>query len=155
MNTNQDIGMIGSWCVFRKPDTAYQYNYTTPETHEDIVKEMHVRNVFIHPTVLFRAELLHTVGYYPVKYQHVEDYAYFWQIIKHTRAAVLNQFLVTCEINESGISIKNRNTQLQGRYNVVSEFGTLPYRKLLGLMKLKALMLVPYKALLLLKRIKV
>lgn len=152
LEANTAIGFIGSWCTFETPDASLQYVYTTPKTHAEIVKEMHFRNVFIHPTVMFRAELIRTVGYYPENYPHVEDYAFFWRILERTQTAILDEFLVTCEINSKGISIQNRKKQLKGRYKVVSDFGSIPYRKLMGLIRLKALMVLPYSLILLLKK---
>ncbi|MEW6108496.1 MAG: glycosyltransferase [Nitrospirota bacterium] len=151
LDANPSIGFIGSWCIFQTPDATFRYKYTTPKGQDEIVKEMHNRNVFIHPTVMFRAELIKAVGYYPVDYPHVEDYAYFWRMVKRTKTAILDELLVTCEINVKGISIKNRKKQLEGRYKVVSEFGSVLHLKLLGLARLKALMLMPYSLILLLK----
>ncbi|RDV16443.1 glycosyltransferase [Pontibacter diazotrophicus] len=151
LNANPAIGFIGSWCTFQTPNATLQYGYSTPTAHSKIIREMHYRNVFIHPTVMFRVELIKTLGYYPTNYPHVEDYAYFWRMVKRTKTAILDDFLVTCEINVKGISIKNRKKQLKGRYNVVSEFGSIPHLKLLGMAKLRAMMLVPYYLILLLK----
>ncbi|HEY0068079.1 MAG TPA: glycosyltransferase [Flavisolibacter sp.] len=150
LDGHPDVGLVGSWCIFRQPSSGLSYNYTTPTGHEDIMKAMHFRNVFIHPTVMFRTSLLNRTGFYPAGYPHVEDYVLFWKMALESRTAILDQFLVTCEINPSGISISNRNAQLQGRYRVVSSFGRGVMR-IAGMMKMRLLMMIPYRMILKLK----
>jgi glycosyltransferase involved in cell wall biosynthesis len=147
LDGHSDVGLVSSWCTFRQPSSGLAYGYTTPTTHEEIIGAMHFRNVFIHPAVMFRTSLLGRTGLYPADYPHVEDYVLFWKMALESRTAILDQFLVTCEINPSGISISNRKAQLQGRYRVVSAFGRgLP--RLAGMMKMKLLMILPYRMIL-------
>lgn len=143
LDAHPDVGLIGSWCIFRQPLSGLSYSYTTPTNHEEIMKAMHFRNIFIHPTVLFRSSLLNTTGLYPEDHPHVEDYALFWKMALQCRTTILDKYLVTCEINPSGISISNRKAQLQGRYRAVSLFGRGLLR-LTGMMKMKLLMMIPY-----------
>lgn len=143
LDEHPEVGLVGSWCIFRQPSSGLSYSYTTPATHKEIVNALHFRNVFIHPTVMFRTSLLRHTGLYPTGYPHVEDYVLFWKMALHSRTAILDQFLVTCEINASGISISNRKAQLQGRYRVVSHFGRGLLR-ILGMMKMKLMMMLPY-----------
>ena len=80
---------------------------------------MHFRNVFIHPTVMFRRHMLDSAGFYPEGYTYAEDYAFFWKLIKLKKGFVVNKFLVTCELNMEGISSKNRGKQLAARWEKV------------------------------------
>lgn len=152
--THSKIGLVGTWCTFKDPISNFSYTYNTPVTHDKILKEMHYRNVFIHPTVMFRADMVNKVGCYPENYPHVEDYAFFWRIVKRVKTAVIPEVLVVCEINEKGISHKNRAEQLRGRYNVVSEFGVSLQDSVLGLLKLKLLMVLPHNFILKIKDLK-
>jgi glycosyltransferase involved in cell wall biosynthesis len=151
LNQNPHVGLLGSWCVFQNPFTGFQYTYYTPTQHKAILTEMHSRNVFIHPTVMFRTNLLEVVGLYPTDFPYVEDYALFFKMLHKTKGAILNDVLVTCEINTKGISITNRQNQLKGRQKVVVEFGSGAFRKFLGICKLYALRVIPYKIILQLK----
>ena len=108
MHNHPDVGLLGSWCVFEERTKSFQYQYKTPTSHSQIKRAMHFRNAFIHPTVIFETGLLKKVGYYPTKFDHAEDYALFYQLIKITRSCILNEFLVTCEINNKGISQKKQ-----------------------------------------------
>jgi glycosyltransferase involved in cell wall biosynthesis len=122
LNNNPAIGLLGSWCVFANKNRSMVFEYVTPVDHQAIIKAMHFRNVFIHPTVMFRLSLLQQTGYYPEKFEFVEDFALFWKMIKLEQSLIISKCLVTCEINPSGISMKNRVKQLKGRWKVVRKF---------------------------------
>ncbi|WP_158607206.1 glycosyltransferase [Pontibacter oryzae] len=151
LQANPSIGLVGSWCTFQSKDKSVSYLYTTPTYHSEISRAMHYRNVFIHPTVMFRANLLKVTGYYPQNYDYVEDYALFWDMLKNSDTQIISKPLVICEINPAGISMSNRRGQLLGRIRVVSQYGTRWSHKMLGTLKLWMLMLLPYKFLIKLK----
>jgi glycosyltransferase involved in cell wall biosynthesis len=154
MDAHPAVGLLGTWCTFSTPDGTVSYRYTTPLQHEAIEKELHLRNVFIHPTVMLRTALLQTTGFYPYDYPHAEDYALFWALIKVSRGAILDRFLVTCEISPRGLSLGNRQAQLKSRWGVVRHFGNNQTMKLLGFIKTKLFLFVPQRLILWLKKAK-
>src|SRR5688572_12715931 len=111
MDAHPGIGLSGSWCQFEDKKTLEKYSYKTPAQHDDIVRAMHFRNIFIHPTVMFRTSLLKEAGYYPLDFEYAEDYAFFWKLIKKTHSFIIDKFLVICEINKDGLSYKNKGKQ--------------------------------------------
>jgi glycosyltransferase involved in cell wall biosynthesis len=143
LDEHPDVGLLGSWCVFENKKKSLKYYYKTPTDHNAIIRDMHLRNILIHPTVMFRRTLLETAGNYPYDFIHAEDYAFFWQLIKLSHCSILNEFLVTCEINNEGISLKNRQKQLLSRIKVIRRFGTNPFLKTIGIIKAAILLLVP------------
>jgi len=143
MEEHPETGLLGSWCRFEEKDGSGGYSYKTPVEHKDIARAMYSRNVFIHPTVMFRTDLLKKTGLYPSKYKYVEDYALFWKMIKCEQSSILDKFLVTCEINPAGLSMKNKKKQLSGRWKVVRDFGTDRFLKLLAFLRLKILTVMP------------
>ncbi|GGK78126.1 glycosyltransferase [Rufibacter glacialis] len=151
LDQNPEVGLLGTWCKFLDPQSGFSYLYTTPTQHEAILIEMHFRNVFIHPTVMFRAQLLKKTGFYPLNFHLVEDYALFFVMLHQTKGAVLDKVLVTCEINPKGLSISNRRTQLIGRDRVVNEFGIGTIYKWLAKAKLLILRGLPYQFVLFVK----
>lgn len=151
LNGHPQVGLLGTWCRFATEDESFSYNYTTPLTHEAIKKEMHRRNVFIHPTVMFRTALVATGERYPFSFPHAEDYGFFWRLLQLTEGAVLAQYLVTCAIVQRGLSARNRQKQLQSRKRVVRAFGQKGWPTWQGLAKLNLLMLVPKAVVLQLK----
>jgi len=148
------VGLLGTWCRFEEAGGNLAYNYTTPTENEAIKKAMHTRNVFIHPTVMFRTGLVKGGERYPYHYPHAEDYAFFWRLLQLAEGAILPQVLVTCAITRGGISYKNRRAQLQSRKKVVQAFGRRGWINKVGLIKLNLLMLIPNGVLLRLKGLK-
>jgi hypothetical protein len=148
-----DTTLLGSWCVFENKKNGFKYRYKTPVYHTQIEKAMHFRNVFIHPTVIFKTSLLKKTGYYPENFSHAEDYAFFWKLIRQGPSHILDEFLVTCEINAEGISLKNRQKQLAGRTKVVAEFGTNFFFRITGLFRIKVLHILPKQLVLRLKKL--
>ena len=153
MNRHPDIGILGSWCIFREAASGISYTYKTPTEHKDIYKEMPRRNVFIHPTVMFRRDILKISGLYPEGYPFVEDYALFWRMLTTSKGAVLPEYLVTCAVNKEGISLSNRRKQLIGRKKVVNQFAERNFGRLIGLIKINILMILPKPLLLRVKNL--
>lgn len=151
LNTHPETGLLGSWCFFQQKESLKFYKYITPLEHEAIWKAMHIRNVFIHPTAIFRMELLGGTGLYPYNYPYAEDYALFWLMLKKTRVAILNEFLVTCSVDAKGISAANRKIQLQSCQQIISAFGENGWLKFLGLLHTKVRQWLPQKLILQLK----
>jgi glycosyltransferase involved in cell wall biosynthesis len=143
MRSHTDVGLLGSWCVFADRTNSFQYQYKTPTRHSRIKRAMHFRNVFIHPTVIFETGLLKKVGNYPTSFAHAEDYAFFYQLIEITHSHILDEFLMTCEINDKGISLKNRQRQLASRARIIMKYGTNPLLKVVGVLRIYALRLLP------------
>ncbi len=144
LQSNNDIDLIGSWCYFKSNKTGLAYKYITPTKHGEIRRSMNFRNVFIHPTVMWRVSASKQLKY-PEHYQYAEDYGLFYEIIGETKSAIINQYLVTCEINETGISIKNRSIQLKSRLKVISFYSKNELLSFLGGIKLRLMMIIPYQ----------
>ena len=143
LDDHPETGLVGSWCKFEEKETSLKYSYTTPTDHKAIIKAMYFRNVFIHPTVMFRSSLLKKVGYYPMGFEYAEDYAFFWKLILVSQSFILDKFLVICEINRRGLSFKNRSKQLTARWKVIDNFSNSLPLKIAAFIKLKLLHILP------------
>jgi len=154
MDKHPETGLLGTWCLFENKKLFFRYYYKTPLDHERIKKAMHFRNVFIHPTVVFKTSLVKKAGNYPYDFAYAEDYAFFWELIKSSPAHILGEFLVRSEINNKGISFKNRQKQLASRARVVAKYGTNPFLRIVGMLRIKALRLIPKQLALRLKTIR-
>jgi glycosyltransferase involved in cell wall biosynthesis len=144
LDQHPDIFLLGTWCRFTNPETGKGYDYTTKINHADIVKEMHLKCSFIHPTVMFKREVLNEIGFYP-EYPYTEDYAFFWKIAKRFKTAILPELLVTVTTSENNISSKNYSQQLRYRKKIVSEFGNSLTLKFYSLSLLNFKILLPKK----------
>lgn len=152
MDAHPGVSLLGSWCIFKNYQTGESYRYMTPTEYGEIIKEMHFRNVFIHPTVMWRTNAIRNIGVYPEDFPHAEDYGFFYEIISKEEAAVLPALLVICEINPRGISLNFRREQLRSRIKVVKKYGNSAILRLLGVLKLWILLAIPYRMILEIKK---
>ncbi|MES1215762.1 MAG: glycosyltransferase [Bacteroidota bacterium] len=153
LSVNPDIALLGCWCYFQEPGKNFKIKYKSPALHKQIKRTMYFRNAFIHPTVIFRFDIVEKLGFYPSEYPYAEDYALFWKIINSAQTAILPLYLVVCELNGSGISFTNRIKQLQSRLVVVKNFGHTFVLKILGIFKIEILKKVPYSFIVFVKKL--
>lgn len=152
LDHNPDIDLVGSWCYFKNPQSGEAFKYITPTIHKFIKRSMNFRNVFIHPTVMWRVAAFNKLMY-PEQYPYAEDYGLFYDMITKVKSAVINQFLVTCELNNTGISASKRSVQLKSRLKVITDYGKNNFFYILGAIKLFFLMMFPYQFILFIKKI--
>lgn len=151
LENNSDIHLVGSWCYFKNSQSGIAYKYITPTLDKYIKRSMNFRNVFIHPTVMWRVSAFNKLMY-PEKYPYAEDYGLFYDMITKVKSAIINQFLVTCELNDGGISVSKRSVQLKSRLKVITDYGTNNFLYFFGVIKLFVLMVFPYQIVLLIKK---
>ena len=152
LTKHADVDLLGSWARFEDFSTGFSYPYRTPRDLDKIVVGMHFRNLFIHPTVMWRATVQDKVPAYPADLPHAEDYGFFCEILRYGgRAAILPEELVTCRIDPRGLSLRHRRRQLKSRIKTVLRYRTNKLLGLLGALKLGLLLLIPYRIVLLLK----
>ncbi|HEX9510842.1 MAG TPA: glycosyltransferase [Puia sp.] len=152
LERHPDIDLVGSWCLFKDFSSGSSYRYITPTEHKKITRGMHFRNLFIHPTVMWRASVAGKTGIYPENFPHAEDYGFFYEILNSGKGAIIPEDLVTCEINPKGISLYFRKEQLKSRARVVKQYGKNKVFSLMGVLKLKFLMVIPYEWILQIKK---
>lgn len=152
MRQHPETDLVGSWCIFRDFVSGESFQYRTPTVHEQIRKSMHFRNVFIHPTVMWRFDPEKPL-LYPENFPHAEDYGLFNEILINGKSAVIPDFLVTCALDRKGISLANRQEQLRSRKNVIRHYGNSKFLTRAGIIKLWALQAIPYSFLLCIKRL--
>lgn len=144
LEQHPETDLVGTWCVFKNHATGSSYRFSSPAGHKRIMRQMYFRNVFIHPTVMWRAFVMHNATEYPDSFPHAEDYAFFYEILNRGRGAVIPKKLVTCEINHAGISIQHRKMQLKSRMQVVKRYGRNKMLVAAGIARLRLLMIIPY-----------
>ena len=153
LSVNTDISLIGSICLFREKNGERSFVYSAKEYHKDIVREMHLKCSFIHPTTIYRNCILQHTNLYPYNYPHAEDYAFFFELVRNFKSHILQDILLEYEIDTEGISVKNRQLQIKSKINIIKSFGFIKSLIYIGLIKHYFLALLPYKFIALLKRI--
>ncbi len=135
--------LSGSWCRFVRSGNQESFIYKAAEKHEAILQEMHYQCSFIHPGVMFKKEVLSTVGLYPNLYPHAEDYAFFWLILKKHKGEILPEVLTDVYFHNKNISSKNYRSQLTSRINIIKAFGTSYFHKNLGILLVQLRLVLP------------
>lgn len=153
LSVNTYMGLLGSLCLFSDRKKNIQFRYTAKQNHQDILREMHWKCSFIHPTVIFRNSALKETNLYPYNFPYAEDYALFFELAKKHETHIQQEFLVESELTTSGISVKKRQEQIQSKIRIIKSFGVSKSLICIGLIKQYLLALLPYKFITWVKRI--
>jgi len=105
----------------------------------------------MHPSVVFRSEVVTEVGNYPTNRKSSEDYAFFFKIIKRYKAENYPEILLDYIMSENSISNQKRTEQVYNRIRVLIDnfyFGLVP---IFGIIRNLILLIVPVKAITFLK----
>ncbi|RAV29408.1 glycosyltransferase [Sinomicrobium soli] len=151
LQKNKDIGIVGSFVRFLDMNNKFVYNLELPVNNESIQKKMFLNSMFIHPTIMFRREVLDKVREYPVNYKAAEDYAFFFEVLKYYKGANIPEYLVFCEINPYGLSIRKRKEQVKNRIKLIIRNFRFRWYAVYGLIRNIIICLVPYRIVLFVK----
>jgi len=135
LDQNADVYLLGTWGNIVDENLNHLYFLEHPATYEKIQKKMYFNSCFIHPSVVFRKEILQTVGYYPENRKSAEDYAFFFQIMKKHKVENLPEVLLNYVVSENSISTLKRKEQIKNRIKIIQDhfyFGIYP---ILGLLR--------------------
>jgi len=119
LEQNSDVYLVGSWAKVIYENSGEQYILKRPIDWESIRKGMFINNMFVHPTVMFRKELIEEIGIYPTNYKYAEDYAYFFKIVQRYKCENIPYPLVEYYINSNSISLRFYRTQLKSRIKII------------------------------------
>lgn len=151
-NKNLDIALVGTQVQFMDIDKKPLFKIQLPTKNRDIRKKMYLNAMLIHPTIMMRATVLETVKAYPTDYPAAEDYAFYWEIMKHFRIANLDEILVQCLIDQKGISTLKRTEQLKSRLRLIKENFKWRFYPIIGLIKTYGTLYIPFNTLLKIKK---
>ncbi|GGP22806.1 glycosyltransferase [Silvimonas iriomotensis] len=143
LDAHPDVYLLGSAVVFFD-ETGDRFTLRQPQTHEEIVRQMHVDNAFTHPAVMFRMTGVAALGDYPVDCKAAEDFAYFWKFVARYRTANLPDVLVRTEYTTAGISLSRRRRQQWSRFKVLLRHVDASPRSWLMLLKPLVWLVVPF-----------
>ena len=153
LNKNTHIGIVGSQVNALDEKGNFLYEITLPTEERKVRNGMLIGAMFIHPTIMFRANIVEKVGKYPTHYKAAEDFAFFTNILKYYDGANIDKVLVSIELNSKGISLKNRKTQALSRINILKDNYQFGIRSTYGIFRSYILYYTPYSLIHLLKKI--
>ncbi len=145
LNESTDIALLGSLCLFIDHIKKTRFIYKAAEHHYAIFRQMHLKCSFIHPTVIFRNEIIKQTKLYPYDYPYAEDYAFFFELVKKYKTYIIQEILVETQINTKGISVKRRQEQIKSKINVIRSYGVIKLLTCAGLTRQYLLSMLPYK----------
>ena len=145
------LGLVASWVRFVDINRKQLFEFKPPSKHKQLKKVIHLYNPFIHPSVMYRVEVVEALGFYPDNYPSLEDHAFFFRIIKQYKTEILENILLEYEVNPKGISVTSRKQQTSSRIKLLLnqyKFGFLPT---VGLFRAILTKLIPQKILISMK----
>lgn len=137
-----DVYLLGSAVTFFDA-SGDRFTLNQPQTHTEIVQQMHKDNAFTHPSVMFRTAGVREIGLYPTDCIAAEDFAYFWKFVDRYQTANLADVLTKSEYNDSGISLSRRRQQQAMRIKILVRYFDWRPRSLLNIGKAAASFVLP------------
>lgn len=152
LKRNSDISLVGTNVKFYTPKHKFLFALSMPESDKEIRKKMFLNAMFIHPTIMFANQILKKTGLYPTNYKAAEDFAFFFNVIKYYKVANINEFLVDCELNSTGISTTQRKAQAKNRIKIIYNNFYFGFYPIYGLLRSVLLYFLPLWFLLFMKK---
>lgn len=153
LDEHPEYAMVGSGARFIDDKSgAPLMFYMPPLTPEAIRNALFFNNCFVHPTWLFRADALASVGPYSLEYPAAEDYEFLRRLTPRLAIANVPEILVDYRISTGGISVSKRQRQLLDRLKIqVRYMQPLEWRSWAGMAKTLMLFAIPRRLLTTLK----
>ena len=151
LETNKDIKLLGTWARVLDEDENFKFNLKHPIDYETIKNKMYLNNVFIHPSVVFRSEIIATTGKYPLNRKAAEDYAFFFNIVKTYRSENYPEILLDYIMHSHSISKTNRKPQVYNRIKIIIDNFYFGFTPIHGLVRNLILLIMPIRVITLIK----
>lgn len=141
--SDPDLILVGSWARF--VDSQYQPLFISqmPVEHLDIQRQMFVNNMFIHPSVMMKVNVLESVEGYPINRPAAEDYALFYKMLAHGSCKNIPEPLIDYVVSDNSISSKKRTRQILSRMQVMCDHKRINWRWYYGLLRSVLLLITP------------
>jgi cellulose synthase/poly-beta-1,6-N-acetylglucosamine synthase-like glycosyltransferase len=148
-----NIHLVGAHIRMLDMNGKFLFNIKVPTNPEEIRKKIYVSSsVVIHPTIMFKVEILEKIKGYPTEY-YTEDYALYFEVLKHYNISNVDLFLLEKELNPNSMSLKNRKRQASARLDVLKDNFYFGFYPIYGYFRNYILYLVPNKILIRIKRL--
>lgn len=126
LDNNPDHGILGTNYINHSSQGLLK-KITLPETHEAIDKTIFWRNPFAHSCVIYRTDIIKSLGCYNPKSPCSQDYELWVRSLPHTKLYNLQEFLCHRSLG-SGISIDRQNDQMKLYLKILWKYLPLYHR---------------------------
>ncbi len=145
LKENPEVALMGAWADYYTSSGEFIFTLKHPTTDKEIKKQMYLNSMFVHPSVIYKREVVENIGGYIEKYKKggVEDYGFLFKAVKNYTVANYPEVLVNYTINENGLSSKQRFWQVFGRIRIIMDnfyFGIYP---IYGIIRNSILLIAP------------
>lgn len=135
LDANKNVYLLGTWANVICETGKLLYILKHPVGYKEIKKRMYLNSTFVHPSIVFRKEVLHSAGYYPEDYKSAEDYAFFFKIIKKHEAENYPEVLLDYVVSSTSITSLTRKAQIKSRIKVIVDNFYLGFYPIYGLLR--------------------
>jgi glycosyltransferase involved in cell wall biosynthesis len=103
LREHPSIDCVGTWAIEIDSQGNEYFRKKMPESHQDCVRQFMLRDCFIHPTVMFRAEYFKKAGLYPEDTGHLNQDSMMWAkgLKAGCQFANLPEYLLLFRLNET------------------------------------------------------
>lgn len=143
LDAHSEVVLLGGAAQFVDPAGEPLFVRTMPTSHEEIAAFMRSNSAFMHPAVMFRADVAQRIGHYPTDFPAAEDYAYFWRFMDTGRVANLPDVLIEYEVDPGSISRSKRSIQLRSRLRIQRLHSDGSWKARVGILRTRALLVAP------------
>jgi GT2 family glycosyltransferase len=135
LEQNDSVKLLGAWCDCIDNEGNFLYTQKYPTSYKEIRKKMYINSMFAHATLLFRSDILKTIGFYPEKNKWAEDYAFAFNACRKFQVENYPEALIFYTINENGISSMHRKGQVLSRIRIIKEHFYFGFYPIYGLIR--------------------
>ncbi len=127
LDENKDVDLIGTLGQYISIDGNKHININLPLTNDDIINTMlKTRNAIIHPSIMFRKEIISLYGNYNNEYFPCEDYELFLRIGDKIKFANIPERLHSMRVNKNSVISTNMKDSRK-KYYLVSNLYSKNY----------------------------
>lgn len=109
LDANEAVGLVGC-ATYDNIDVDGTFLYTShlPEDNESIQATMLRQWCFLHPSIMFRRDLVARAGMYRPEFEVAEDHDFILRLLEYCEARNLDVPLVDYRINPTGLSVSGQ-----------------------------------------------
>lgn len=153
LKNNKNIHLLGSNIIVKNLEGDVLFKIVVPTNSKQIKNRLFVSSSsVIHPTIMFKSEILEKIGKYPTKFC-AEDYAFYFEILKTFNISNIDDFLLEKELNPNSMSLKNRKRQASARLEVIRDNFYFGFYPIYGFIRNYILYLVPNNIIIAIKKV--
>lgn len=148
LDTHPEVILVGSWVNIINENGKIISEKKQPVTYESVLENIMKYNPFIHSTVMFRKNILLSIGAYENDLDGAEDYDLFLRVAKKYPVCNIPKKLLSYRVHKGNITLSSmkrvERAALQARVRAITQYG-YPIINVLYLIKPFFSYLIPAK----------